>query len=178
MKWQLIFLAILIFPIVSAICEEGQIDVNSASLEELMNIKWLGGKGVIAQNVINCREEHGNFNSLDDLTKVSGIKEGKLADIKAEGIACVSNEKGEEEKIPLVEEFIEEKSEEIPAVENDIFEEPAETEDTSINAKVIKTDNSEESYNIYAILGLVTFSVLLTLLLMLEKLKSNKNEFD
>jgi hypothetical protein len=177
MKWQLIFLAILIFPIVSAICEEGQIDVNSASLEELMKIIQIGEKR--AEQIINLRGEE-LFKSLDDLVRVDGVSldGSNLVKIKEQGIACVSDEKGEEEKIPLVEEFIEEKSEEIPAVENDIFEEPAETEDTSINAKVIKTDNSEESYNIYAILGLVTFSVLLTLLLMLEKLKSNKNEFD
>jgi hypothetical protein len=60
------------------------IDINSASLEELDEIKWIGP--ATAQNIIDARP----FASIDELDdKVSGIGESKLADIIAEGKACV-----------------------------------------------------------------------------------------
>ncbi|MBI2013532.1 MAG: helix-hairpin-helix domain-containing protein [Candidatus Colwellbacteria bacterium] len=65
------------------------IDINSATKEELMDIKWLGGQGIIAQKVIDSRETEGPFASIDDLTRVSGIGDSKLDDIKQQGLACV-----------------------------------------------------------------------------------------
>ncbi|MDP3880938.1 MAG: helix-hairpin-helix domain-containing protein [bacterium] len=65
-------------------CDEGQININSASLEELDEIIGVGPS--IGQKIIDARP----FSSLDELDdKVSGIGESRLADIIAEGKACV-----------------------------------------------------------------------------------------
>lgn len=58
------------------------ININTASKDELMKIKHIGS--VTADKVIDARP----FNSIDELTKVSGIAEKKLADIKDENFAC------------------------------------------------------------------------------------------
>lgn len=60
-----------------------KVDINTASYEELQKIKWVGK--VIAQRIIEARP----FYSVDELVKVNGIAEKKLADIKAEGLAWV-----------------------------------------------------------------------------------------
>jgi competence ComEA-like helix-hairpin-helix protein len=61
-----------------------KIDINTASLEELQEIIWVGP--VMAQKIMDARP----FYSLDDLTKVNGIGEKRLKDIKEEGLAWVA----------------------------------------------------------------------------------------
>lgn len=180
MRFSLIFLAFLFLPMISAVCEEGQIDINSAPLDELDIITGIGP--AYAQRITDARP----FNSVDDLIHVSGIGPVTLGNIKSQNFACVDgNEEPEDEpaeintlkgtsEVPEEETFVEEIIEE-EKNEPEIFEEPI---PTVLNPKVIKTDDSEESYNVYAILGLVTFSMLLVLLFMLSKLKEDKNEFD
>ena len=51
--------------------ENKKVNLNKASLEELKQVKGLGGKR--AQDIINHRETNGKFKSVDDLKKVSGI---------------------------------------------------------------------------------------------------------
>ncbi|MCE7792914.1 MBL fold metallo-hydrolase [Salipaludibacillus sp. CUR1] len=58
------------------------IDINSASQSELEEIIHIGPAR--AEELIDLRP----FGSLDDLTRVSGIAEGRLTDIKDEGKAC------------------------------------------------------------------------------------------
>lgn len=51
--------------------ETKKVNINKASLEELKQVKGLGGKR--AQDIIDYRESKGTFRSVDDLKKVSGI---------------------------------------------------------------------------------------------------------
>lgn len=58
------------------------IDINSASLDEVQEIIHIGPAR--AEQLIDLRP----FNSVDDLKRISGIGDARIADIKAEGIAC------------------------------------------------------------------------------------------
>jgi DNA uptake protein ComE-like DNA-binding protein len=65
-------------------CQPGQVDINSASFEELQEIHQIGPAR--AQDIINMRP----FASVDALTRISGIGDGILGQIKAQGLACAS----------------------------------------------------------------------------------------
>ncbi len=106
---------------VSASCDKDQIDINSASLENMMKIKGLGGEGIIAQRVIDARP----FDSLDDLIKVNGIGEKTLEKIKDQNLACVANSQEDEE-------IEEEPEEEIP-VKNETKEDEETNENENLN---------------------------------------------
>lgn len=60
-----------------------KIDINTASLEELMKIVHIGE--VRALELISLRP----FASVDDLTRVKGIGETRIKDIKKQGLAWV-----------------------------------------------------------------------------------------
>jgi competence protein ComEA len=92
----ILVLMIFLLSGVWALCNETQIDINTANLTELDRIKWIGPS--TATNIINYREKN-PFDSLDELINVSGIGEKKLADIKAEGLACVNEKIQNTEKI-------------------------------------------------------------------------------
>ena len=65
MKRLILICFLFIFTLfVSGICEEGQIDINSASAIELDDIKWVGLS--VAEEIISKRP----FNSLDELVSV------------------------------------------------------------------------------------------------------------
>ncbi len=66
-------------------CEEGQIDVNSASAEEPDLIIHIGP--VRAAEAVQLRP----FSSIDDLVRINGIGASRLADIEDEGLACVES---------------------------------------------------------------------------------------
>ena len=51
--------------------KDKKVNLNKSSLEELKQVKGLGGKR--AQDIIDHREANGKFKSVDELKKVSGI---------------------------------------------------------------------------------------------------------
>lgn len=173
----LVFLLLAIISltfVISATCEEGQIDINTASLEELDKIIWVGKP--TAEKIINARP----FGSIDELVKVSGIAEGKLADIKEQGLACVDEEESEDETT----EINEEKKESIPAsaliVEEEETMKTEQLDTINLSTKDIKSENNNENSekNRYAVYGLVAFCFLLGLLFAIKKIKSRKDELE
>lgn len=65
-------------------CSPGQIDINSATFEDLLEIIHIGE--VRAQELILLRP----FNSIRDLVRINGIGEARIFDIEAQNLACVS----------------------------------------------------------------------------------------
>ena len=125
MKYWIAVLLLVSF--VSAGCDSGQIDINSASIKELDKLDGVGP--VKAQAIVDERD----FDSVEDLIDVDGIGEKTLKKILNQNLACVEgakDEKDEEEK--KVEEkvveknFVEEEVLEKNIVlgeEDDVFEE-------------------------------------------------------
>jgi competence protein ComEC len=65
-------------------CRPGQIDINQASAEELQRIAHIGEAR--AAEVVRLRP----FRSLTQLTRIRGIGQGRLGEIRAQGLACVA----------------------------------------------------------------------------------------
>jgi hypothetical protein len=81
--------SLVLFNKVLAECLQFQIDINQAPAGELDLITWIGlptAEKIIAERNIKL------FENLDELALRSiGIGDGKLAEIKAQGLACVSS---------------------------------------------------------------------------------------
>lgn len=60
--------------------EDSRININTASVEQLCNISGIGESR--AQSIITYREKNGAFGSIEDIMKVSGIKDGLFQKIK------------------------------------------------------------------------------------------------
>ena len=58
----------------------GLININTAGREELMKLPGIGESK--ADDIIKYREEHGKFESIDDIKKINGIKEGVFEKIR------------------------------------------------------------------------------------------------
>ena len=187
-KLGVLFIFILFLGGVCAVCEDGQIDINTASATELDEIVHIGEER--AKEIIKLRAEQ-LFTSVDDLVRVSGIAAGgsRLSDIIQEGLACVNGEQIEE--IPETNEETEENNETPDIIEdNDVQDNQAETSSYSyqapiqsevikLNTKSIKSKNNTEDKDksVYAKYGFTIFCVLLGTLLILKKKKHKKNEF-
>lgn len=74
------FLGFIFCFLISIVLASHQIDLNSASMEELMKIPGIGK--IIARNIIEYREKNGPFTSVEELLKVKGIGPKKLNQIR------------------------------------------------------------------------------------------------
>jgi competence protein ComEA len=63
----------------------GLIDLNRATAQQLSDLQGIGP--VLADRIVTYREEHGPFQSVEDLLDVPGIGEAKLAMLRA-GVAA------------------------------------------------------------------------------------------
>lgn len=59
---------------------EGKVNLNTATKEELMTLSGIGE--VKADAIIRYREEHGGFQSIEDIKKIEGIKDGVFNKVK------------------------------------------------------------------------------------------------
>lgn len=78
--FSLIFLPFFVYS------QTQKIDINSAPLEDLVKIIYIGEKR--AKELISLRP----FSSLDELTRIKGINKARLEEIKKQGLAYVKTE--------------------------------------------------------------------------------------
>ena len=60
--------------------ESDVVNLNTATLDQLETLSGIGE--VLAQRILDYREEHGPFKAVEDLLNVSGIGDKRLADLK------------------------------------------------------------------------------------------------
>ncbi|MDP3987108.1 MAG: helix-hairpin-helix domain-containing protein [Nanoarchaeota archaeon] len=169
---------------VIALCESGQININTASASDLEELYGIGPAK--SQAIVNYRETK-KFGAIDDLINVNGIGEVTLSNIKNQGLACMGEDVETTKDIEP-----EETTEEVNEVENpnveekaqeskENFVEPLKFETIALNnPKDIKSyENSEKTRESYALYGFITFSILIVSLLVVKNVREKryKNEF-
>lgn len=78
----LLALAFISVVVASQVVATEKININTATLEELMSLKGIGDAK--AEAIIEYREAHGPFKCIDDLKNVKGIGDKIFDSIKSE----------------------------------------------------------------------------------------------
>lgn len=60
--------------------DSGKVNLNTATKEQLMTLSGIGEAK--AESILSYRKEHGSFTSIEDIMKISGIKESLFQKIK------------------------------------------------------------------------------------------------
>lgn len=60
--------------------KDGLVDINTADAAELMTLPGIGQTR--ADAIVAYRQQNGKFQSIEDIMKVDGIKEGSFAKLK------------------------------------------------------------------------------------------------
>ena len=166
---------IIIFSFSVSSCNEEQIDINNANLEELEEIYGIGP--AYGQRIIEYRENK-FFQDVDELTNIKGIGDVTLGKIENQGLACVStkNENGDDENNVEDNNISEGKTK----YERKVINKPIKLN----NPKDIKTPNINYKSVIekHAISGLIIFGIFIVSLSILTYLNKKykekyKNEF-
>lgn len=178
-----IILLLLLLSGVSGLCDEGQVDINAATAEELQRLKGIGP--VYSERIIDLRP----YTSLDELIAVKGIGEVTLQNIKEEGLACISEEdrSPEEDDATEKEESHEESRDTEPSSSEGKEPESEPPSSQSIlssepillEPKDIKTTSTAEKRDIdYAFLGIITLGLFMGLVVAMKYTRKDYNEFD
>lgn len=174
----ILFVTLTLINFIYASCNEGQININTATEKELERLYGIGP--VKAAAIIEARE----FDSVDDLIKVNGIGKITLEKIKEQGLACVENEKVEEDKKGIQNNSKKNENESLIISRENITKEiNLELKPIKLNSdtKNIKSGNDANlNTKSYAIYGLLGFCILLAFLFAFKKIKNKKykNEFN
>ena len=162
-----VFAFLTMFSFISGLCEEGQININSASLAELDELTGIGP--VKSQAIIDTQP----FSSVEDLTNVYGIGPVTLGKIKEQGLACVE---GEVEEVENLGEVVEEQGVVVRKKTEQGEKQEEEFEMITLTTQTIKSPENKGSKSNYALYGFVGFCVLLGILFVIKR-KKYKNEF-
>lgn len=98
-------LIIVFFSSFSYAKETPQVDINTASIEELMKVPGIGK--VLAQRIVQYRQEKGEFRNLKDLLSVRGIDKKRFAKFKPYLIITLPGDKQVEKDFEKLSEDLE-----------------------------------------------------------------------
>jgi len=73
-------LFLLVFLAVAPVSAQQSININTATVEQLVELKGIGE--VIAQRIIDYRQEHNGFKSVNELAAVKGVGDKTLEKLR------------------------------------------------------------------------------------------------